>query len=204
MARTRSLSFPRWVGRRPKRNRERSCRDTTENSIREDKTTNQQENIDSGTEPRAAAPVKLTKEQNFFQGLKFLLFSASAGIIQAASFTLLNETIRWDYWPSYLIALTLSVLYNFTVNRKFTFKSAKNVPLAMMQVIAYYLVFTPLSTWWGEALTRADWNEYIVLFGTMVINLVTEFSYYRFVVYRKHMFTNKQGQAELAKQQAEE
>lgn len=96
------------------------------------------------------------------------------------------------------------MLYNFTVNRKFTFKSAKNVPLAMMQVIAYYLVFTPLSTWWGEALTRAGWNEYIVLFGTMVINLVTEFSYYRFVVYRKHMFTNKQGQAELAKQQAEE
>lgn len=96
------------------------------------------------------------------------------------------------------------MLYNFTVNRKFTFKSAKNVPLAMMQVIAYYLVFTPLSTWWGEALTRAGWNEYIVLFGTMVINLVTEFSFYRFVVYRNHMFTNKQGQAELAKQQTEE
>ena len=74
----------------------------------------------------------------------------------------------------------------------------------MMQVIAYYLVFTPLSTWWGEALTQAGWNEYIVLFGTMVINLVTEFSYYRFVVYRNHMFTNKQGKEELARQQREE
>ena len=74
----------------------------------------------------------------------------------------------------------------------------------MMQVIAYYLVFTPLSTWWGEALTQAGWNEYIVLFGTMVINLVTEFSYYRFVVYRNHMFTNKQGKEELARQQGEE
>lgn len=138
------------------------------------------------------------------QGFKFLLFSASAGIIQATTFTLLNETVRWSYWPSYLIALTLSVVYNFTVNRKFTFKSAKNVPLAMMQVFAYYLVFTPLSTWWGEALTQAGWNEYIVLFGTMVINLITEFSFYRFVIFRKHMFTNKQGQRELAKQQAEE
>ena len=112
----------------------------------------------------------------------------------------MNELIRWDYWPSYLIALTLSVVFNFTVNRKFTFKSAKNVPLAMMQIIIYYIIFTPLSTWWGEALTRAGWNEYIVLFGTMVINLVTEFSVYRFIVYRNHMFTNKQGQAELAKQ----
>ena len=132
-----------------------------------------------------------------------MLFSASAGIIQAVSFTLLNETIRWNYWPSYLIALTLSVLYSFTVNRKFTFKSAKNVPLAMTQIIIYYLIFTPLSTWWGEALTRAGWNEYIVLFGTMVINLITEFCVYRFIVYRKHMFTNKQGQAELAKMQEE-
>ncbi len=150
------------------------------------------------------AQVRLTKKQNLLQGFKYLLFATSAGIIQAASFTLMNEMIRWDYWPSYLIALTLSVVYNFTVNRKFTFKSAKNVPLAMMQIIAYYIVFTPLSTWWGEALTRAGWNEYIVLFGTMVINLVTEFSVYRFIVFRKDMYTNKEGQAELAKQQSEE
>ena len=120
-----------------------------------------------------------------------------------ASFTLLNETIHWAYWPSYLIALTLSVVYNFTVNRKFTFKSAKNVPLAMTQIFLYYLVFTPLSTWWGEALARAGWNYYIVLFGTMVINFITEFSVYRFIVYRNHMFTNKQGQEELAKIKAE-
>ena len=150
------------------------------------------------------AQVRLTKKQNLLQGFKYLLFATSAGIIQAASFTLMNEMIRWDYWPSYLIALTLSVVYNFTVNRKFTFKSAKNVPLAMMQIIAYYIVFTPLSTWWGEALTQAGWNEYIVLFGTMVINLITEFSVYRFIVFRKHMYTNREGQAELAKQQVDE
>jgi len=168
----------------------------------EDKTTQNESN--GAPEARVQTAVKLTKKQNFLQGLKFLLFSCSAGLIQAAAFTLLNETIRWNYWPSYLFALTLSVVYNFTLNRKFTFKSAKNVPLAMTQVIAYYLVFTPLSTWWGEALTRAGWNEYVVLFGTMVVNLVTEFSFYRFVVYRNHMFTNKQGQAELAQQQAEE
>jgi putative flippase GtrA len=147
--------------------------------------------------------VKLTKKQNFLQGFKFLLFSASAGLIQIGSFTLLNETLHWAYWPSYLIALVLSVVYNFTVNRKFTFKSAKNVPLAMTQIFLYYLVFTPLSTWWGEALARAGWNYYIVLIGTMVINFITEFSVYRFIVYRKHMFTNKEGQAELAKMKAE-
>ena len=105
---------------------------------------------------------KLTTRQNAVQMVKFLLFSASAGLIQAGTFTLLNELVRWTYWPSYLIALTLSVLYNFTLNRKFTFKSAKNVPLAMAQVFGYYLVFTPLSTWGGEALTNAGDRKSVV------------------------------------------
>lgn len=96
------------------------------------------------------------------------------------------------------------MVYNFTINRKFTFKSAKNVPLAMMQIFLYYVVFTPLSIWWGEALTRAGWNYYVVLIGTMVINFITEFSVYRFIVFRNHMYTNKEGQKEIAKMQAEE
>ena len=152
----------------------------------------------------ATTYVKLTKKQNILQALKYLMFTASAGIIQFVTFTLLNETIHWAYWPSYLIALVLSVVYNFTINRKFTFKSAKNIPLAMTQIFLYYLVFTPLSTWWGEALTLSGWNEYIVLIGTMVINFLTEFSVYRFIVFRKDMYTNKEGQEELAKMQAEE
>jgi len=152
----------------------------------------------------ASTYVKLTKKQNILQALKYLMFTASAGLIQFATFTLLNETIHWAYWPSYLIALVLSVVYNFTINRKFTFKSAKNIPLAMTQIFLYYLVFTPLSTWWGEALTQAGWNKYIVLIGTMVINFLTEFSVYRFIVFRKHMYTNKEGQEELAKMQTEE
>ena len=132
---------------------------------------------------------KLTTRQNAVQMVKFLLFSASAGLIQAGVFTLLNELVRWTYWPSYLIALTLSVLYNFTLNRKFTFKSAKNVPLAMAQVFGYYLVFTPLSTWGGEVLTNSGVNEYLVLVGTMVINFATEFLFCRFVVYRNSINT---------------
>jgi len=163
-----------------------------------------QDEAESTLETGAQLPAKFTKKQNLLQGLKYLLFATSAGIIHVASFTLMNETIHWGYWPSYLIALTLSVVFNFTFNRKFTFKSAKNVPLAMMQIIVYYIVFTPLSTWWGEVLTRGGWNEYIVLFGTMVINLVTEFSVYRFIVFRNHMYTNKEGQAELARRQTEE
>ncbi len=143
------------------------------------------------------APVVPTKKQNIVQALKFLVFSASAGVIQILSFTLLHELAKLPYWPCYLVALTLSVLYNFTVNRRFTFKSANNVPLAMLQIFIYYLIFTPLSTWWGDALTAAGWNEYLVLFGTMVINFVSEFCVCRFIVYRKSMYTNESGQREL-------
>ena len=142
---------------------------------------------------------KLSKKENFFQVLKFVGFSISAGVIQIASFTLLNELIKWSYWPSYLISLTLSVLWNFTLNREFTFKSANNVPIAMLKVALYYVVFTPLSTWWGEALTGVGWNEYLVLFFTMVINMSTEFLFCRFVVYRKSINTNKRANKNKSK-----
>lgn len=131
----------------------------------------------------------MTKKQNLIQVVKFLLFSISAGIIQIGSFTLLNEVAHLPYWPAYLISLVLSVLYNFTLNRRFTFQSAANVPIAMAKVAAYYCVFTPLSTWWGDALTGIGWNEYLVLAGTMLINVSTEYLFCRFVVYRKSMDT---------------
>ena len=125
--------------------------------------------------------------------LKFVLFSASAGIIQVVSFTLLNELLSLTYWAAYLISLILSVVWNFTLNRKFTFKSANNIPIAMIKVAVYYLVFTPLSTWWTAALTepayRIMWNEYLVLVLTMLVNFVTEFLYDRFVVFGKSIDT---------------
>lgn len=133
----------------------------------------------------------LTPKQNFLQAIKFALFSATAGIIQAVSFAILNETMNWQYWPSYLIALTLSVLYNFTINRKFTFKSAANVPIAMLKVFGFYLVFTPISTILGNFVKEnLGVNEYIVLAATMVSNLVTEFLFCRFVVYKDSINTS--------------
>lgn len=119
------------------------------------------------------------------QAVKFFLFSVSAGIIQTVSFTLLNEWIRWSYWPSYLIALLLSVLWNFTLNRRYTFRSAANIPIAMAKVLGYYCVFTPVSTLLGDyCAERVGINEYIVLAVTMILNLVTEFLFCKLVVYR--------------------
>lgn len=141
----------------------------------------------------------LSSKQYTIQFIKFTLFSITAGIIQVASFTALNELTALSYWPEYLVALILSVLYNFTVNRRFTFKSAANIPIAMAKVIGYYLVFTPLSTWWGDYLTGIGWNEYVVLLGTMVINFVTEFLFCRFVVYRRSINTNKLAQRDMEK-----
>ena len=134
---------------------------------------------------------KLTPKQNFIQVVKFVAFSLGAGIIQTITFTLLNETASLPYKFSYLTALVLSVLYNFTVNRKFTFKSAANVPVAMMKVALYYCVFTPLSVYGGDYFTSLGVNEYIVLAVTMLLNLSTEFLFCRFVVYRKSINTNE-------------
>ena len=123
-------------------------------------------------------------KKEFWRVVKFTLFSISAGAIQMGSFTLLNELSGWPYWPCYLISLTLSVLWNFTLNRKFTFRSAANEPVAMLNTLGYYLVFTPLSTLLGHFLV-ADlmWNEYLVEFLMMLLNFVTEFLFQRFFVF---------------------
>ena len=119
-----------------------------------------------------------------WRAIKFVLFSMSAGAIQMGSFALMNEFTNFKPWLSYLIALTLSVLWNFTLNRRFTFKSTANVPVAMFKVICYYAVFTPLSTMLEKYLTETlMWNEYLVTFINMFINLVTEFLFQRYVVY---------------------
>ena len=123
---------------------------------------------------------------SFVQMLKFTLFSISAGVIQTISFTLLNELLDWPYWPSYLIALVASVLWNFTFNRRYTFKSAANIPVAMAKVAGFYVVFTPLSTWLGQLAENAGVNEYIILIVTMLCNFVLEFLFCKGVVYRNH------------------
>lgn len=124
--------------------------------------------------------------------IKFLFFSISAGVIQMGSFALLNELTGWSYWPCYLISLVLSVLWNFTLNRKFTFKSAANVPVAMLKVLGYYAVFTPLSTLLGSYLNETLlWNEYLVTAINMVLNLSTEYLFQRFFVYGKSVDTGK-------------
>ena len=132
-------------------------------------------------------------KKEVLRSLKFLLFSVSAGLIQAASFALMEEVLHLEHWVSYLISLVLSVLWNFTLNRKLTFCSAKNVPVAMLQVAGYYVVFTPLSTWWTVVLTgpQVGWNEYLVLALTMVVNFVTEYLFQRIVVFGKSLDTAK-------------
>lgn len=108
---------------------------------------------------------RLSRAQDAVRFIKFALFSVSAGAIQFGSSAFLFEVVRLPYWPAYLIALILSVVYNFTINRRFTFRSATNYPKAMLKVFGYYCVFTPLSTLWGDGLTGIGWNQYIVLGG---------------------------------------
>ena len=134
---------------------------------------------------------KLSTKENILQTVKFALFSASAGIIQITTYTLFFEVCHFKEWVAYLISLVLSVLWNFTFNRKFTFKSANNVPIAMLKVAAYYCVFTPLSTWFTKyATTDLLWINYLVEVICMLTNFVTEFLFDRFVVFRNSMNTN--------------
>ncbi len=117
------------------------------------------------------------------QMIKFTLFSVSAGIIQVGTFALLEIFIK-TYWIPYLTSLVLSILWNFTLNRRYTFKSAANVPIAMAKIFGFYLVFTPLSTWLGNLAEGAGVNDFLILGVTMLTNFVLEFLFSKFFVYR--------------------
>jgi len=132
-------------------------------------------------------------KKELLRTVKFVLFSLSAGIIQLGSMALMNELLHIRYWIAYLISLSLSVIWNFTLNRKFTFQSANNVPIAMAQVAGFYAVFTPVTTYLAALLTEPSyglcWNEYAAQITIMVLNFVTEFLFQRFVVFRKSLDT---------------
>ncbi len=124
------------------------------------------------------------KDNSILQIIKFTLFSISAGVIQVGTFTLFNELLKWRYWPAYLTSLVLSIIWNFTFNRRYTFKSAANVPIAMAKLFGFYAVFTPLSTWLGHLAEAAGINDYIILAVTMISNFVLEFLFCKLVVYK--------------------
>jgi len=123
---------------------------------------------------------------------KFVAFSCGAGVIQFGTFTLLNEVSGLNYWASYSIALVLSVIYNFTINRRYTFKSVNNIPIAMALAFAFYLLFAPYTIWLTDYMTDGALfgkglgvNEYAVIVICMVQNLILEFVWWRFVIFRK-------------------
>ena len=132
-------------------------------------------------------------KKNLWQMLKYAIFSVSAGVIQTGSFILLYNVLLQEKWYSfaYIVSLALSVLWNFTLNRKYTFQAVVNVPIAMLKVAAFYVVYAPLSAWWMDYFTGIGWNEYVVQIGTMLVNFVLEYIYQRFFVFGKSLDTAK-------------
>ncbi len=134
----------------------------------------------------------MNKKKELLRAIKFTLFSISAGIIQIVSFAILNEFSGWSHWPCYLISLLLSVIWNFTLNRKFTFHSATNIPIAMLKTLAFYAVFTPFSTWLEFYLADTKGiNEYLVTVINMVLNFILEYLYQRYFVFKNSIDTNE-------------
>ena len=137
-------------------------------------------------------------KKEIFRTIKFTLFSISAGLVEIGVFTLLNFIPNWSYWPKYLIALVASVVWNFTLNREFTFKATNNVPVAMFKVVIFYAMFTPASTILGNYLAeKLLWNEFIVTALNMIANFVLEYLWDTFVVFRGSIDTKETKRKEV-------
>ena len=130
--------------------------------------------------------MKFTKKE-IIEAIKFTIFSISAGIVEIVVFTIFTEFTNLNYWICYLTALIASILWNFTLNRKFTFKSSNNIPIAMTKVALFYAIFTPITTICGNYLVeKILWNDYIVTALNMILNFVLEFLYDKFFVFKEN------------------
>ena len=135
---------------------------------------------------------EMKNKKELMRKVKFTLFSISAGVIEIGLFTLLDTITEWDYWLCYLPALVASVVWNFTLNREYTFKSSNNIPIAMLKVGLFYLIFTPLSTIIGNYLAESlHWNDFIVTGINMLCNFVLEYLYDEYYVFRGSIDTKK-------------
>lgn len=145
---------------------------------------------------------KKAKWKEFLRVVKYFLIAASAGLIEFGVEALMFNVLHIVYWLSYGVALVLSVIWNFTINRRYTFKSANNIPIAMLKVAAYYVVFTPLSAWLGNWLVHSlGWNDMLVTIINILINGITEFLYQRFFVFGKSIDTNDIAKKEETKEE---
>ena len=131
-------------------------------------------------------------KKELIRTIKFTLFSISAGIIEIVLFTLLDNFTNWNYWANYLIALIASVIWNFTLNREYTFKATNNIPVAMVKVAIFYMIFTPVSTIIGNYLAETvGWNDILVNLLNMLCNFILEFLYDKYIVFRGSIDTKE-------------
>lgn len=155
--------------------------------------------------------MKISKKE-VWRGVKFLLFSISAGAIQAISslllkLVILDRVIDPEATLTFIIeqptstfiadtvGLALSILWNFTFNRKFTFRAANNVPIAMLLAFVFYVPFYPFQIWYvatieEQLVNMGSWGFIIGLGTCMIINFVLEFLWQQFVVFRGKVDTN--------------
>ncbi len=155
---------------------------------------------------------KKINKKEFLRAVKFTLFSISAGVIQIISSFLLkllildriipaDKTINFiieqplETFIAETVGLALSIIWNFTFNRKFTFKAANNVPVAMLLAFVFYVPFYPFQTWYIAAVEKSlanigEWGFVIAQITVMIINFVLEYLWQTFVVFRKAIDTN--------------
>lgn len=163
---------------------------------------------------KAEKDAKKEKKATLFQAIKYFCCAASAGAIQLISFTILQLVIKdptkmWfmtetdvgTFVPT-TIALALSIIWNFTLNRKFTFKDAGNVPKAMALAFLFYVPFYPFQTWYVATVKPAlgaymniDLAGVIAEGTVMLINGILEFCWQKFVVFRKKKPANTEQEA---------
>lgn len=163
--------------------------------------------------------LKAARKKKAKRFLKYAIIAISGGLIQLTAYIILSDAIKLDkhvsfdaiyqkqpwlteifydpdtgktYGLSYFIAVSLSVIWNFTFNRKYTFKSASNVPKAMLLFVLYYAFSIPFNCWAIVQLNKLvvfPLSDKVILICIMLANGLPAFFYQRYVVFGRSLDT---------------
>lgn len=122
---------------------------------------------------------------NFYS---FLYFSLGAGVIKLVSFLLLS-LIDSGHGAvlvlAEIVSVVLSGLFNFTWNRKFTFRSTNNIVPGMFLYGLYSLIATPAVASFIVDLTRRGWADWLAKAMKMALHFILDSLYCKFVIFRQ-------------------
>ncbi|WP_423190547.1 GtrA family protein [Alkalibacterium sp. f15] len=77
----------------------------------------------------------------FEEFIDYFLFGLVTSSISILSFYVLNEIVGWHYLVANIVAVILSILFSYTVNKRYVFKTHTKTRKAFVKEFVFFVLF---------------------------------------------------------------